>query len=97
MSRTVPFSSRRVAAPLFLGGLPFAPLSHANGGSFFSGSVLSIHRPLFTTHCSLLTIHCSLASYADRLERTQTQDPPSKTEDESPGQPSGILTHDRAP
>jgi hypothetical protein len=48
MSRTVPFSSRRVAAPLFLGGLPFAPLSHANGGSLFSGSVLSTHLP--TTH-----------------------------------------------
>jgi hypothetical protein len=38
MSRTVPFSSRRVAAPLFL------------GGSLFSGSVLSTHYPLFTTH-----------------------------------------------
>ncbi len=41
---------RRVAAPLFLGGLSFALLSHANGGSLFSGSVLSTHCPLFTTH-----------------------------------------------
>src|SRR5579863_2643301 len=40
----------RVAPPLFLGGLPFAPLLHANGGSRFSGSVLSTHYSLFTTH-----------------------------------------------
>jgi hypothetical protein len=35
---------------------------------------------------SLPTIHYSLASYgfADRLERTQTQDPPSKPEDGAP-------------
>jgi hypothetical protein len=39
-----------VAAPLFLGGLPFAPLFDANGGSLLSGSVLSTHYPLFTTH-----------------------------------------------
>jgi hypothetical protein len=40
----------RVAAPLLLGGLPFAPLFHANGGSLFSGSVPSTHCPPFTTH-----------------------------------------------
>jgi hypothetical protein len=38
-------------------------------------SVLSTRRPLLTTHYSLLT---------DQLERTQTQDPPSKTENEAP-------------
>jgi hypothetical protein len=77
---------RRVAAPLFQGGLPFAPLLHANGGSPFSGSVLSTHRPLFTAHYSPLTIHYSLASheFADRLKRTQPQDPPSKPEDWAP-------------
>ena len=33
------------------GGRPsFAPLFHANSGSLFSGSVLSTHCPLFTTH-----------------------------------------------
>jgi hypothetical protein len=43
------FSFGRVAASLFLGGLPFAPLSHANGASLFSASVLSTrHSPLAT-------------------------------------------------
>ena len=46
----------RVAAPLFLGGLPFAPLFHANGGSLFSGSVLSTHHPLLTIHHSLASM-----------------------------------------
>jgi len=41
---------------------------------------------LLTTHYSLLTIHYSLAYYefADRLKKTQTQDPPSKPEDGAP-------------
>src|SRR6476646_7334133 len=54
----------RVAAPLFLGGLSFAPLSPANGGSLFFGSVLSTHYPLLTGFL-----------FADRLGRTRTQDP----------------------
>ena len=53
----------RVAASLFQRCLPFAPLSHANGGSLFSGSVLSTHRPLFTSD-----------GFADRLKKTQSSE-----------------------
>jgi hypothetical protein len=54
-----------VAASLFRGGLPFAPLSHENGGSLFSGSVLSTHYLLLTTHwraCGSVFIPGSLSS-----------------------------------
>src|SRR5271154_1886266 len=50
ITRRSVFSNGRVAVPLFLGGLPFAYLFHANGGSLFCGSVLSTHCPLLTTH-----------------------------------------------
>ncbi len=53
----------RVAASLFQRCLPFAPLSHASGGSLFSGSVLSTHRPLFTSD-----------GFADRLKKTQSSE-----------------------
>jgi hypothetical protein len=79
---------RQVAAPLFLGGLPFAPLSLANGGSLFSGSVLSTHCPLLTTHYSLLTTHYSLLTcfheFADRLKKNKLKTRPQKPRTEYP-------------
>jgi hypothetical protein len=50
VSRTVPFSSRRVPAPLFQGGLPLRPCLMQTVGH--SSPVLSY---LLTTHYSLLT------------------------------------------
>ncbi len=73
-----PMSSANFAVPnfCFLGGWqrPYSWVGH-------SFPVLCY---LFTTRHSPLTTQYSLASYADRLARTQTQDPPSKTEDGAP-------------
>lgn len=60
------FSKGGWTAPLFLGGLPFAPFSPANGGH---------SSPALSTHCPLLTIHYSLASnkFADHFSRRTNQ------------------------
>jgi hypothetical protein len=66
----------RLAAPLFLGRLFVCALVSSRWATLLR----------FCPIYSLPTIHDSLAShgFGDRLERTQTQDPPSKTEDGAP-------------